>query len=580
MIQRLFEKDQTVQEIDVTEQILAKYGELPGNALRRSQSQPPPDLHPQAAEMFIWMAQHAVHHIGRGTETYLDYTVPVTGLALSHCLVACERSRVAPDFSRPQRPDLWVKDEFSNCLMTEVNLLQAARLKRGIWRCCYDLSSDIAHHRLTRRRRLSALVLLDSRAQAALLQQLIGRSLGDLSPDDLYHAFAASPEMLHFLTHSDPDGWAKFESAMGVDAQQLAAVAGFMVFLSFAADVARHSYWYEESFLLRLWRIYAEAFPQYGSTSGESTVQAIYAFSMTPEEAATSLMHPPFYRLHGRLLRNPIFPLAHNLTASLLTISIRRHERVWSNTLGSSLAHAADSLASLLPSVDRLHVIRRRNYPGGDIDLALYDSVSQEVLLCEVKTVYDKHRTDSLMNRFEEAKVNVDRVVSQLKSTEDAIRSRQLTIKSLFGLNDAPPVCIHKALLTWVDPIDVTMGTDNEEILSLNFAMFLSLCHASGGDIKAMVRSTHELRNLWAIARTRPLNLGQPSLIADVEVQTGLLDTSESLEKLPLSPLTKKIIAEMETIDSVNPKDDATEWISYMSDSLKVLDSEPGNQKM
>jgi hypothetical protein len=566
-----------VGEIDVTEQILAKYDEVPGNALRRSPSEPPLNLHPQAAEMFIWMAQHAVHQIGRSTETYLDYTVPVTGLALSHCLVACERSRVAPDFSRPQRPDPWVKDEFRKTLITEVNLEQAARLKYGIWRCCYESSADIFHYRLTRRRRVSALMLLNSRAQAALLQQLIGRSLSDLSPDDLYHAFAASPEMLHFLTHSDSGGWAKFESAMGIDAQQLAAVAGFMVFLSFAADVARHSYWYDESFLLRLWGLYAEAFPQYGSTLGESVVQAICAFCMTPEEAATSIMHPPFYKLHGRLLRNPTFTGAHNLTASLLTIAIRRHERAWSNTLGSSLAHAADTLASLLPSVDRLHVIRRRNYSGGDIDLALYDSVSQELLLCEVKTVYDKHRTDSLMNRFEEAKVNVDRAVSQLNSTEDAIRSGQLTLKSLFGRNDAPPVIIHKSLLTWVDPIDVTMGTDNEEVLSLNFAMFLSLCHASGGDVKAMVRSAHELRNLWAIASTRALDLGQPSLSADVEVQTGLFDTRESLAKLPLSPLTRKIIAEMETIDSMKTKDDATKYISYMYDSVKVLGQLTGN---
>lgn len=68
-----------VGEIDVTEQILAKYDEVPGNALSRSPSESPLNLHPQAAEMFIWMAQHAVHQIGRGTEAYLDYTVPVTG---------------------------------------------------------------------------------------------------------------------------------------------------------------------------------------------------------------------------------------------------------------------------------------------------------------------------------------------------------------------------------------------------------------------------------------------------------------------------------------------------------------------
>jgi hypothetical protein len=196
---------------------------------------------------------------------------------------------------------------------------------------------------------------------------------------------------------------------------------------------------------------------------------------------------------------------------------------------------------------------------------------SHELLICEVKTVYDKHRTDSLMNRFEEAKVNVRRAASQLRATERAITSGQLTLKQLFGMNAPPPTRVHMALLTWFDPIDVTMGIPDEEILSLNFATFLWLAHASAGDVQALAAATSELRNLWTVAQTKPLNLGQPELNADVEVQTGLLDARKSLATLPLSPLCHSIIERMQTVDDFSSQGEAVPWISYLEDTRSSL---------
>ena len=196
-------------DIDVSDKILAGYAALPAGDVKRVASTAPPDLHPQAAEMFVWMAAYAVGHIGRGSAAYLDFTVPVTGLALTSCLVACERAGYTPDFSRPRKPDLRVRSEFSGQLMAELNREQHARVQEGVWRCWYDPQADVAHQRLTRRRRLSALTLLDARAKAALLHLVTGKPLGGLSPDEVYHAMAASLEMLHFLTHTDPAGWSR-----------------------------------------------------------------------------------------------------------------------------------------------------------------------------------------------------------------------------------------------------------------------------------------------------------------------------------------------------------------------------------
>jgi len=559
-------------DIDVTDGVLAGYAAFTEERMKRAPSPIRSDLHSLAAEMFVWMAAHAVEHIGTDSVDYLDFTVPVTGLVLTNCLVTCELSNYTPDFSRPRQPDSWVHSEFSRQLMAELNREQHARIQQGVWQCWYDPQADFAHQRLTRRRRLSALMLIDARSKAALLQTIMGKSLASLTPDEKYHVMVASEEMLHFLTHTDPAGWSRFAEAVGSSSFELAALGGFMVFLDVTARIAKHSFWYENDFLKSLWRIYVQAYPQYAAISEDKLLAALHEFSMAPTEASTSLMHPPFYRLHGKLLRNPCFLRANDPIASLLTIAIRRHERVWNNTLGSTLARAADTLASMLKPVTRLELAVRRNFQGGDVDLALYDTVSHELLICEVKTVYDKHHTDCLLFRFEEAKVNVNRACSQLRATESVIASGQLTMSGLFGKKLPHPVRVHKALLTWLDPVDLTMGTPNESVISLNFASFLYLVHAAEGNLPAMTKSIHELRNIWSVAKTRRLDLDQAELNADVEVQVGLLDARDALAQLPLDELTRKFVAELGSISDDNAALEPGEtWVSYLTETETTL---------
>jgi hypothetical protein len=145
-------------------------------------------------------------------------------------------------------------------------------------------------------------------------------------------------------------------------------------------------------------------------------------------------------------------------------------------------------------------------------------------------------------------------------------------MKQLFGIDELRPDRVHLALLTWLDPIDLTVGTPDEDILSLNFATFLWLAHASAGDVQALATSIRELRNLWAVALTRPLDLGQPELKTDLEVQSGLLDARTSLETLPLSSLSRGIIELMSTVDDVTGHSEAPAWISYIDDTRRALE--------
>jgi hypothetical protein len=258
----------------------------------------------------------------------------------------------------------------------------------------------------------------------------------------------------------------------------------------------------------------------------------------------------------------------------LLTIAVRKHEPAWNRTLGGTLSYAADAVAASLPKYARIEVAVRRNIKGkGDIDLALYDTVSRHMLVCEVKTVYDKHRTVHQMHRFEDAKVNVTRAVDQIRRSMAAVSSGTLSAKVIFGKPFPPPVHVHGALLTWLDPIDLTMGTADEDVFSLNFAMLRYVLKRARGDVSATMRSITELRNVWCIARRRPLDLGQPDLNSDLEAQVSVLDSVTDISTLPLSAMT---VEELRFFPSLSDNwrtlpEHSGITVSYLSDTRQVL---------
>src|SRR2546427_360270 len=99
------------------------------------------------------------------------------------------------------------------------------------------------------------------------------------------------------------------------------------------------------------------------------------------------------------------------------------------------------------------------------------------------------------------------------------------------------------------------MGTEHEEVMCMNFSIFIGLIHASAGDMRAVTTAVRELRNVWPVALSRPLDLGQLELTAELEVQTDLLDRRVDLERLELSPLSRKIIEHLGSVDEVAPSE-------------------------
>jgi hypothetical protein len=466
-----------------------------------------PSSHPQAWLMFAKLAAHHTRSLGDERDEYYDFSHAMNFRALATCLTEFIAPAVEFSYEEPLRPDEEVRKLFTLQLMNEINLHQAACMRNGLRRAWYDPEVDRGELRLTKRRRRSALTLIDPVAQSELLRAFAGWN--DLAEepedDDVYFAFASADEHLRFVRDADPKSWARFEAATGITAHVLSSMSGFLSFLEVSAEIAHHSLAYSEELLERLGGLYKMAFPDSAIDAGNA-VALVRIFSRSPQESCDLLLPVPFFSIGERYLRYPGFSRIMSSAMGLLTILIRSHEQDWNNSVGSTLARAADVIASTLPPFKHLRAATRRKLKKGDIDLALYDVRTRHLLLCEVKAVYDKHRTVLHMHRFEEAKVKVVHAVTQLRKAAEAIRDG-VDMNGIFQAKLPPPLRVSGVLLTWFDPVDLTVGTPDEDILSLNFATFRYLLRAAEGDLDQFYRSAHDLRNVWCVAELRPIDL-------------------------------------------------------------------------
>ncbi len=393
-------------------------------------------------------------------------------------------------------------------------------------------------------------------------------SLSDM--DDIYLAFASSTEHLKYLRGDK--SWPQFEHATGITSDALTAFAGFLVFLDFAAVAANHSLWYDEAKLIQLCELFRESFKSV-ALSDELFRRLLDVFSLEPARASEYALPTPFFRIGERYLRFHGFTRIMSPTMGLLTIVIRKHEMEWSRTLGSTLASAASVLAGNIPKFDRLHVASQRTIRGGgDIDLALYDEGDRSLLICEVKTVYDKHRTTRLLHRFEEAKVNIARAVKQLRHALRAASAGELNMKAIFGKDLHQPSYVAGGLLTWFDAIDLTIGGTNEDIMSVNFATFEYLVGRSKGDLREFERAVTELRNIWPVAALQPIDLGIPVPV-ELEVQGAEFDPASELAALNLSSVTMGELSNLGVVfdDQAHANSADLKAVSYISDTRRVL---------
>lgn len=564
--------------IDITDRLLPAFDEVSANANGvAAKAKMTRSDHPQAGLMFAKLAAHRADKLDTAEDEFSDFSHAVNFRALATCLHELIEPDVEPSFEEPLRPDPEVQHAFTLQLMNEINLHQAACLRAGLRKCWYDAERDIGELRLTKRRRRSALTLIDEPAHLDLLQATIPlpHDLADQSGDAVFFACASAQEHLRFVCEADPQSWEHFEQATGVSSDLLTGFSGFLVFLDFAARKVGHSLGYTEEQLRTLADVYKLGFPD-TAINAANVLRLVEQFSLTAEQACDLLLPVPFFRFGGLFLRHIGFENIMDPAMGLLTILVRKHDQAWNNTVGSTLARAADVLAATLPSFDRLKVAVRRKLAGaGDVDLVLYDVESRQLLLCEVKTVYDKHRTVLHMHRFEEAKVNVARAVEQLRDAAAAVNSGAIDMHAMFQAKLPAPLGVSIALVTWFDPVDLTIDTPDEDILSLNFATLRALLGSAEGNVDVLCRSARELRNIWCVSELRPIDL-RTDFATKIENQIPALDSPADLAQLSLTPLTRGLLEHLPVLpDGWRTFDPDPPIVSYLADTVAAL-SNPG----
>jgi hypothetical protein len=562
---------------DVTDQLRPGL-EQANRALREEIQALSPTSHPQAALMFAKHAAHQAHLLGQSTEVQSDFSYALNLKALATCLARHIDWRVSQSSEEPTIPDERVKALWGLQYMEELNRHQAACVLQGLRRIWFDAAADLGQIRLTKRRRVSALRLLDEVSQLKMLEGVTGGLLSEskITDDEVFFSFASSVEHLHYIQRADPDGWHNFSSAAGFTFDQLTMFSAFLVFLEFAASQVGHSLVYDSAKLVRLYEIFKLGYPAM-TEPAETLLQLVKIFSLSPADSERYLLPVPFFELDGFYLRAKGFENILSPAMGLLTIAIRKNEDTWNRTLGSTLARAADVVTQSLPKYPNIYVATRRRFaPAGDIDLAIYDTNTRRMLLCEVKTVYDKHRTVIHMHRFEDAKVKLGFAVRQIRAGIEAVRSRPTDIRSIFGQALPPPQSVEGALLTWLDPIDLTVGTSDEDILCLNFATLAYLFGRSQGNLGVMIETVRQLRNVWCVAMLRPIDL-QTNFPVTIETQIPTLNSVSDLAEANLSALTKELVAKLDHLPDdwrENPEFRDT-VVSYLSDTLRTLGSPP-----
>ncbi|WP_150818077.1 hypothetical protein [Pseudomonas fluorescens] len=280
----------------------------------------------------------------------------------------------------------------------------------------------------------------------------------------------------------------------------------------------------------------------------------------TLEEALEWGLSVPFVKIGDWYMWWPFaYSVIHpNLT--LLAILMKRSPEHWNNTIGSQAAKVSDYLAGKLKKSQDIEITTCRVKKNiGDIDIAIFNNTTNTLLLCEVKTVFDRFRTNHQHKNFTMQRVNYQKAANQLLSTQQSIESGNWKIKDIFPSTKASEIKkILKIVLTWWDIFDPYKGTDFNDVAVSNFSTFIYAYNQCNSNLEQLHQSLLELSALPCPA-TRLFNAiddGGFELKWSIDKQCDLLPPDADARCIALSPFSSQLLTDIQRF----PKD----WKSQM----------------
>ena len=185
---------------------------------------------------------------------------------------------------------------------------------------------------------------------------------------------------------------------------------------------------------------------------------------------------------------------------------MRKYSDEWDNTVGSELAKVADAVCAGLQRVTGLFFATRKKKASiGDIDLGIYDSRSRVLLLCEIKTVFDRFRTNYQRSNFTGQRVDFARAATQLSRSADAITHGVWKLSEIFDRKlEGVPARILSLVLTWYDQHNPWVGIEATNLQSCNFRVFRYLFEQGNGELVKVHEAIAQLSRIYCVASLRP----------------------------------------------------------------------------
>lgn len=390
--------------------------------------------------------------------------------------------------------------------------------------------------------RHKALFLRSSKAEQELLA-LLPKSIMELDQNEhqkrvIELMFKLDLREINILRKGLPKTWCKLIEAVGFDDTDAVT---FLAFTTALTDMM--SKWHQADALFDLLTEFTTYYNRKPIERDQfDTLLNLFSSDLALARRVGTAV--PFLKL-GSWYR--YWPFAYHIMLPelvLITLLQQKHEKAWSQTFGTDMAKIADVIASQLPHFPNISMETCKIKKGvGDIDLAIYDKERKHLLICEIKTVFDKFRTDFQSRNFLEQKVNFNKAFKQLKAAHDALESKTWSLNELFMDIKDSPAHISRLVLVWRDHANPSLDTANYTPVS-DFTSFTYLYERCAGNLQTLLGSIEQLEKIFMVSTHVDdcFPHDEEQLLFSYEMEIGCLPPLKFLEKMSLNNVVREEI--------------------------------------
>lgn len=418
--------------------------------------------------------------------------------------------------------------------------------------------------------RRSALHLLSNKAEylaaSPEMQDLMSNPQAYPDPDtSVRFSLDTVGSQIQFIADALPDSWNKLYRKLPFSFAGAQSFRVFCTSVGHLGDYSPYARWFRRENLWHLWGRFVQKY-QVSELDEAEFDSLLHLFSLTPAEAVEWGVVAPFLRL-GEDYGHWFFS-SHVMHPDLnyLALLVRRFPQAWSDTVGGDLAAIASWLKSRLPASNEILTATECRRKGlGDIDLAVFDPRCGSLLLCEIKTTFDKFRTNRQLSDYAEKRVDFTRARGQLAKNISAVTSGEWPVDSIFRTKVGAAVReVTPLLLTWWDQYNPTLGSSGE-IITMNFRTFIYLMEQTRGDLPLFTQASRDLSHCYCPAHLQTIYVRILDKMIPVvrEMQTDLLPPASALRAQ-----SEWTLSEMKTLahfpDDWRQQDPAGNWYFYL----------------